>query len=232
LIDAALQRQRELAYFPIDIDAGTLSDTADALASEYSTLHITGIVASFEDGLRDLTVRLAGPHQRTLMLFLGSTIGNLDPAEQREILRAIRAALRGGDALLLGADTVKSEEILIPAYDDALGVTAAFNKNLLVRINRELGGTFDIAAFRHEIRYDRDRQRIEMHLVSTIRQRVALRAGVIEIDFDEGESIHTENSYKFTREAIESLARDTGFTLERQWNDRRGWFGENLLMAI
>jgi len=231
LIEAALRRQSGLAYFPIDIDAATLSATAEALVSEYPRLRIIGIAASFEDGLRDLAGRLAETPQPTLVLFAGSTIGNLNSHEQREILRAIRAVLRSGDVLLLGADAVKSKDILIPAYDDVLGVTAAFNKNLLVRINRELDGTFDVAAFRHEIRYDHERQRIEMHLVSTARQRATVRAAGIEIEFDAGESIHTESSYKFTREAIEALAHDSQFTLARQWTDRRGWFGENLLIA-
>lgn len=231
IISAALQRQTELEYFPIDIDSGILSDTADTLAGEYDGLRITGIAATFEKAIGELAARLSDVEQRTLVLFLGSTIGNLEPDTQRELLRSLRRTLRPGDALLMGADLVKSEGILIPAYDDVLGVTAAFNRNVLVRINRELGGTFDVAAFRHEARYDRQRQRIEMHLVSTVRQRAAVRASGIEIELDEGESIHTENSYKFTREAIALLARDSQFRLEHEWTDRRGWFGDSLLVA-
>lgn len=232
VIDAALRRQPALDYFPIDIDGGTLGATAEALSAEYGALRITGIAASFDDGLHELEARLATADSHTLVLFLGSTIGNLDPEGQREILQSVRRALRPGDALLLGADRVKSEDVLIPAYDDPPGVTAAFNRNLLVRINRELGGTFDVRSFNHEARYDRQRQRIEMHLVSTVRQTATVRAAGIEVEFAEGESIHTESSYKFTRDAIELLARDTRFALARQWTDRQSWFGDNLLLAV
>ena len=229
LIEAALLRQAELSYLPIDIDEATLRATSEALASEYAALRIVGISASFEDALRELPSLLSA-QQPTLVLFLGSTIGNLEPKAQRELLRSIRRALRSDDALLLGADTVKSEEVLIPAY--VLGVTAAFNRNVLLRINRELRGTFDVRTFRHEARYDRQRQRIEMHLVSNTSQRVAVAAAGIEIDFAEGESIHTESSYKFTSDAIELLAHDTQFRVARRWTDDRGWYGDSLLVAI
>jgi len=232
LLDAALRRQPELEYLPVDIDHGTLQATADALAGEYDALRITGMAASFEDGLATLATRLSGSAEHTLVLFLGSTIGNLEPAQRLEIARLIRSALRPGDALLLGTDLVKSADVLIPAYDDVLGVTASFNRNLLVRINRELGGTFDVAAFRHEARYDTEKQRIEMHLISTIAQSAAVRAAGIDVQFAAGESIHTESSYKFTQDSVALLAAESQFRLAHQWTDRRGWFGENLLIAV
>ncbi|MCU1347464.1 MAG: methyltransferase [Acidobacteria bacterium] len=232
LIDAALRRQARLEYIPVDIDREMLRTTAEAIAAEYPGIQVTGIAATFEDALDDLAARLAATAQPALVLFLGSTIGNLEPDGQRTLLRSLRRVLRAGDAFLLGADAVKDQGILIPAYDDVLGVTAAFNRNLLVRINRELGGTFDVASFRHQARYDDRKDRIEMHLVSTTRQHVAVPAAGIEIDFREEESIHTESSYKFTRDTIERLARESGFRLVRQWTDHRDWFGENLLIPI
>jgi L-histidine N-alpha-methyltransferase len=143
----------------------------------------------------------------------------------------VRALLSPGDALLLGADLEKPEEIMIPAYDDPLGVTAAFNLNLLVRINRELGGTFDLAGFRHRARYDRERGRIEMHLESRREQTVAIRALGLEVPFAAGETIHTESSYKFRPGQIAELARETGFVLRRVWYDGGRRFGSHLLVA-
>lgn len=232
LIRAALSRQGALDYWATDIDATSLETTASALAAEFDDLRVLGVAATFESAIVQVAAGL--PRQSaeaTLVLFLGSTIGNLEPDERRELLRSIRTNLRPGDAFLLGADSVKSEAILVPAYDDALGVTAAFNRNLLVRINRELGGTFDLATFRHLARYDRTLHRIEMHLVSATAQLVRIPGAGIEIEFAGGESIHTESSYKFTTETIESLARAAGFALERVWSDARGFFADYLLIA-
>ena len=230
IIDNVLRRQPGLDYVPIDIDAGILRTTAETLSAEYRPLSVTAIAGSFDDALRALPAHLDAGTQ-ALVLFLGSTIGNFEPEEQRNMLRSIRAALKSGDVVLLGADLVKTEDILIPAYDDVLGVTAAFNRNLLVRINRELGGTFDVSAFDHAVRYDAQRQRIEMHLVSKRRQIVTVATPELEIAFAEGESIHTESSYKFTRQNVEMLAREAGFRLTHQWTDDRRWFGEHLLIA-
>ena len=168
---------------------------------------------------------------RTIVLFLGSTIGNLDPGAAIAMLRDLRNALRPGDALFLGADLRKSRDILEPAYDDPLGVTAAFNLNLLVRINRELGGHFALDAFRHRAFYDQALGRIEMHLVSTRAQRVRIDALDLEIAFDEGETIHTESSYKHDATTLAALAADSGFTIEQRWTDTRGWFADVLMIA-
>lgn len=230
LIRNAMSRQETLRYVPIDIDPVMLTETANALAAEFDGLHVTALATVFENGVAQLPNLAREPGETTLVLFLGSTIGNLDPAARHELLHMIRSGLRAGDALLLGADSVKSDAILIPAYDDALGVTAAFNLNLLVRINRELGGTFDVAGFRHLARYDHGLDRIEMHLVSSKAQTA--RAAGIEVHFAEGETIHTESSYKFTPAMIESLARDSAFELTRTWTDSKHYFADYLLTAV
>lgn len=224
-------RQKRLDYVAIDMEAATLRSTAEALVKEFATLFVTGIAATFESGI----VRIADiprvNDEATLVLFLGTTIGNFDPPAQRVLLQSLRNVLRAGDTLLLGADQVKSPDILVPAYDDALGVTGAFNRNLLVRINRELGGTFDLRRFRHMVRYDTGRNRIEMHVVSTETQRVRIAALDVEFMFEEGESIHTENSYKFTTAAIESLAVGSGFALAQSWTDSQSLYSDHLLVA-
>jgi L-histidine N-alpha-methyltransferase len=145
------------------------------------------------------------------------------------MLANLRTALAPGDALFLGADLCKSRSILETAYDDALGVTAAFNRNLLVRINRELGGTFDIASFVHRAFYNDADGRIEMHLVSKIAQRVLIDG--YEVAFEEGESIHTENSHKYDDAALAALAAAGHFRIERRWSDSNGYFADLLLVA-
>lgn len=232
IIESMLARQSALRYVAIDIDASVLQNTAEALAVEYPRLSVTGIAAGFEDGIaRFVADSSDDDEEATLVLFLGSTIGNLEADARRQLMNSIRRALPPGGALLLGADQVKSSEILVPAYDDALGVTAAFNRNLLVRINRELGGNFNVKTFRHLARYHDSLQRIEMHLVSEIEQRVAIPAAEIDVHFAAGESIHTENSYKFSRANIETLARESGFALTSAWMDAQEFFANYLLVA-
>src|SRR5205085_2370513 len=141
----------------------------------------------------------------------------------------VRAALRPDDALFLGADLRKPADVLIPAYDDPLGVTAAFNKNILGRINRELGANFDLATFEHRALWDEERGRIEMHLVSTIAQTVHIDALNLNVEFTAGESIHTENSHKYDAESLRALAARGGFEVAKMWTDSRGWFADLLL---
>jgi L-histidine Nalpha-methyltransferase len=165
------------------------------------------------------------------VLFLGSTIGNFDRDAGEEFLRSVRGILREGDALLLGTDLEKSVEVHMLAYDDPAGVTAAFNMNLLGRINRELRGDFDLAYFRHEARWNASERRIEMHLRSTCRQRVEIPAAGLRISLDEGETIWTESSHKYRiGEAAEMGAR-TGFRCAGQWVDEEWPFAQNLLEA-
>jgi L-histidine N-alpha-methyltransferase len=162
-------------------------------------------------------------------LFLGSNIGNFEPADAIVTLRAVRAVLEGGDALLLGADLRKDRAVLEAAYDDPLGVTAAFNLNVLARINRELGGTLDLKKFAHRARYDEKLGRVEMHLVSREAQTVSIAALGLDVRFERDESIHTESSYKYDRATLAQLADDTGFTLTNTWTDSAGLFSSNLL---
>jgi dimethylhistidine N-methyltransferase len=218
LFDAVLARQEELEYAPIDIDPHVLEESARELLNNYARLRISAVAADFRDVAR------------TVVLFLGSTIGNLDPVDAATLLREIRSVLTTQDALFLGADLVKPIGVLEPAYDDELGVTAAFNRNLLARINRELGGHFDLGRFQHRAFFNRDASRIEMHLVSRGAQRIAIDDLSLEIDFADGEAIHTENSYKYDEAMLATLAREGGFSIEHRWSDTRGWFADVLMV--
>lgn len=221
-------------YVPVDIDEEMLQRSARDLLRDYPELHITAIRSDFMKPSVPLSllpkgVRASAP--RTIVLFLGSTIGNLDPEESIAMLRDLRSALAPGDALLLGADLRKDRAVLEPAYDDALGVTAAFNLNILGRINRELDGHFDLATFRHRAFHDEDHGRIEMHLVSNCAQRVAIDALDLEVAFEAGESIHTESSYKHDPTTLTALASASGFSIEKTWTDARRWFADVLMIA-
>ncbi len=230
LIEALLARQGGLEYLPVDISESAVEVSAKGLLAAYPALRVTAYVGEYQQALR--AIQPGSPSSgRTLVLFLGSTLGNLDPKERPALLRDVRGLLTPGDAFLLGVDLKKSEDVLIPAYDDSLGVTAAFNLNLLGRINRELGGEFDLAAFRHRAVYNREAGRIEMHLVSRRAQTVAIRSLGIEASFEEGETIHTESSYKFDLDQVAALGRETGFSLRRTWTDSEGRFASNLLLA-
>jgi dimethylhistidine N-methyltransferase len=229
LIDAILARQASLDYFPVDVDAGILASSGQALLHDYPRLSIDAICGDFRNPATLLRPYLPPSDARTIVLFLGSSIGNLDPAAAGAMLSNLRTALSPGDALFLGADLRKSPSILEPAYDDALGVTAAFNLNLLGRINRELGGTFDLASFAHRAYYNEAEGRIEMHLVSRNAQRVLIDG--YEVAFEDGESIHTENSYKYDDPSLNALAEAGGFTIEQRWSDSKGYFADLLMVA-
>ena len=166
-----------------------------------------------------------------LVLLLGSNIGNFDTPAALGFIRQSRTALAPGDFLLLGADLVKPERDLLLAYDDPLGVTAAFNRNLLVRINRELGGTFDVGAFAHRAMWNRAEQRIEMHLESLAAQSASIRAAATTVRFDRGERIWTESSYKYDEHQIDTMGADAGFTIAEQWIDADARFALTLFRA-
>src|SRR3954454_8391374 len=202
LIDAILGRQSMLDFFPIDVDAGILASSSRELLRDYRGLSITAICGDFREPAALLRPYLPPSDARTIVLFLGSSIGNLDPAAAGAMLANLRTALAPGDALFLGADLRKSPSILEPAYDDPLGVTAAFNRNLLVRINREIGGTFDLETFTHRAFYNATHSRVEMHLVSQGRQRISVDAASCDFVMEAGESIWTESSYKYTPEEL------------------------------
>jgi uncharacterized SAM-dependent methyltransferase len=167
-----------------------------------------------------------------LVLFLGSTIGNFDRDMGRNFLRSVREVLLPGDALLLGTDLEKDIKTQILAYDDPAGVTAAFNLNILGRINRELGANFDLGAFRHEARWNGVERRIEMHLVSLRRQTVQIPSAGLRLMLNEGESIWTESSHKYKAQEVSEMTADTGFRCEGQWIDKEWPFAQNLLVAV
>jgi dimethylhistidine N-methyltransferase len=191
------------------------------LRGQFPDLTVTPVVADYTSGLPQLRM-LKG---RKLVLYIGSSIGNFEPMEASAVLAKIRQSLSPGDALLLGADLAKDPQILVPAYDDETGVTARFNKNLLARINRELGGHFDLELFRHIAEWNPAESRMQMFLESTRRQSVMIDLLDNSFDFAAGERIHTENSYKFTQPMIASVLENGGFELEQMWTDRRNWFG-------
>jgi L-histidine Nalpha-methyltransferase len=228
LLDAALARQGTLRYSPIDISRSALDQTVHALNAEYPAITVDPQVADYFDGLRRFS---RNGVERTLVLFLGSNIGNFEPYKARRTLSAVRETLRPGDSLLMGADMKKDIAVLEAAYNDKLGVTAAFNKNLLLRINRELGGHFDLDSFRHRAKYNPAEGRVEMHLFSDTAQDVAIDALGMTVHFEPGESIHTESSYKYDPKQVEALADETGFKVAQTWTDQAKTFTSNLLVA-
>ena len=231
VIEALLKRQGVLEYWPIDVSRTALEASCSRLAQEHDGLRVKGYAGDYRDAFRAFPPRGLEPAERVLVLFLGSSIGNVEPDEARALLRLVRSWLVPGDGILLGTDLVKPEERMIPAYDDALGVTAAFNLNLLVRINRELGGGFELDRFRHRAVWNADESRIEMHIVSECAQSVAIDGLGLEIAFAPGEPIVSEVSYKFDEERVARLAGATGFVLHRRWSDAAGHFASNLLVA-
>jgi L-histidine N-alpha-methyltransferase len=230
LIDALLARQRELLYVPVDISPAALEASATALLEAFPNLRVAAYAGDYDAALPRLAENF-GEGTRALVLFLGSNVGNFDREEARAFLGGLRRVLRAGDAVLLGADLKKAAATLEAAYDDPLGVTAAFNLNLLARINRELDADFRLRDFRHRAVYDEREGRVEMHLESLREQRVEIRALGLSVNFSEGERVHTENSYKYDLEDLAALASATGFTLARTWLDGKGRFSSNLLLA-
>lgn len=232
LIEALLGLQTELRFIPVDISASALEQSARVLLQSYPRLKITAYAGDYYDGLAELRrSNELGRSGRTLALFLGSNIGNFDAAEAHTFLRALRGVLAPGDALLLGADLKKSREKLEAAYDDALGVTSAFNLNVLARINRELDADFNLRAFKHYVEYNDALGRVEVYAESLRAQRINIRKLGIEVDFQAGERIHTENSYKYDLDGLSELATATGFRRTQTWLDEREQFSSNLFMA-
>ena len=209
------------AYVPIDVSATALAEARERLALRFPRLRIEPVVGDFRDALV-LPDDLA-PRPR-MGFFPGSTIGNFRPGEATDLLRGMAVALGRGGRLVIGVDLRKATSTLLPAYDDAAGITAAFNKNLLARANRELGADFDLGSFRHEARFNGAESRIEMHLVSERAQTVRLLGR--SFAFRPGETIHTENSHKYTVEAFRALAIGAG------WSPRRLWIDDNELFSV
>jgi L-histidine Nalpha-methyltransferase len=223
-----LRKRQVVVYYPIDVSSMAL----ERCARELSPLgEVFPIESNYLEGLREVAGR-RDTGQTLLVLFLGSTIGNFEPEAAIDFLLAARLCLLPGDLLLLGTDLVKPSAQLLNAYDDPAGVTAAFNLNLLARINRELDADFDLRQFGHLARYTDDSQRVEMHLRSRVYQIVHIRAADLIVDFVPNETICTEASHKFRPEQIGSMAHTAGFRLEQQWIDCEWPFAENLLIAV
>lgn len=229
LIEALLRRQTELLFIPVDISATALDSSSRILLQSYPQLKIEAYAGDYFAGLAELRKT---QRSRTLALFLGSNISNFDPEEALKFLHALREVLQQGDALLLGADLKKDKSVLEAAYNDALGVTAAFNLNVLARINRELGGNFDLRAFQHRAFYNEAAGRVEIYIESTRDQKVTIGELDMEVEFAAGEQIHTENSYKYALSDIARLAAETGFASGRTWLDKKEQFSSNLLLAV
>ena len=220
LIEALLRRQLRAEFYPVDVSSSALQGALATLNGHFPRLRVSPIVADYTHRLPALN-SLPG---RKLVLFIGSTIGNFEPAEAEAFLKSVRRSLQPGDTLLIGFDLIKDADVLNAAYNDTQGVTATFNKNMLVRINRELGGSFDVDAFEHIAFWNRRKSRIEMHLESVYEQTVWVQDLERGFHFDQGERIHTENSYKFNMSSVERLLRRSGFKLEKSWTDAKGWF--------
>lgn len=225
----ALSRTQEIFYYPIELSPSALEACAKELGN-IDMVSMVGYEQPYLDGLRSVAAR-RGRQDHLLVLFLGSTIGNFDRGAGEEFLRDIRAILRPEDALLLGTDLVKDAKTQVLAYDDPAGVTAAFNLNLLARVNRELGANFDLSAFLHQARWNSAERRIEMHLISTKRQKVEIPGASLRISLFEGETIWTESSHKYDSGEVREMAARTGFRGEAQWVDEEWRFAQNLWIA-
>jgi L-histidine N-alpha-methyltransferase len=225
----ALSRRRRTYYYPIEISPSAL-EACEKELGQIDMVSIVGYEQPYLEGLRAVA-EAREKEDRLLVLFLGSTIGNFDRSAGEHFLSEVRAILKAGDALLLGTDLVKDENVQLLAYDDPAGVTRAFNLNLLARINRELGGDFDLSTFQHEARWNAAERRIEMHLVSMERQRVEIPAAGLRVILGEGESIWTESSHKYEPQEVIEMAGRTGFRCEGQWIDREWPFAQNLFVT-
>lgn len=227
ILEAVVRRENGV-YCPIEISHSALA-LCERQLDHIDRVSILGFEAEYLDGLRQV-VRRRKPGQHILVLFLGSSIGNFDRGPAEGFLDCIRRALVPGDALLLSTDLVKPIPRMIRAYDDAIGATAAFNLNMLARINRELDGEFILSQFQHSASYNSEERRIEMHLVSSHEQTVTIRKAELAVTFQKGETIWTESSYKYYREDVAEMGRRSGFKCEAQWIDEEWPFAQTLFV--
>jgi dimethylhistidine N-methyltransferase len=226
----ALAARGEITYYPIDISTQALTRCRQELGS-LAGVNLVELNSSFLEGLHEVaSQRRAGEH--LLVLFLGSTIGNFGRNAGDQFLAQVREILQPGDALLLATDLEKPVARVLLAYDDPAGVTAAFDLNLLARINRELHADFDLRLFRHQARWSARERRIEMHLESAIDQRVEIRAARFGVDFARGETIWTESSHKYNCAEVTSMAWRAGYRCQAQWTDQEWPFAQSLLTAV
>ena len=229
LILEALCRRQSTSYYPIEISPTALAMCERELR-DINCISIVGLEREYLDGLLEVAAR-RGAGQQLMVLFLGSTIGNFDGEASTIFLRRVREILREGDSLLLGTDMDKPVETLVAAYDDALRVTAAFNRNLLARINRELDADFDLARFEHVAVYNEETHSIEMHLRSRAEQWVTIPQAGLFFRMREGETIWTETSHKYSHDEVIAMAQQSGFRCEARWVDHDWPFAENLWIA-
>jgi len=225
----ALGRSQRTFYYPVEISKSALLACQREL-SDIDSISIVGFEREYLDGLKEVTAHRQGD-QHLLVLFLGSTIGNFDRPAGVKFMTEVRNILKPGDSLLLGTDLEKPAEQLQQAYDDEIGVTAAFNLNLLARINRELDADFDLSQFEHLARINSAARSIEMHLQSRRRQTVRIAAANLRVEFEEGETIWTESSHKYSKAEVFQMARASGFSCREQWVDHEWTFAESLLIA-
>jgi dimethylhistidine N-methyltransferase len=228
IIEALIEHQDDLHYIPADISETILVDSAKELLDDYPNLKVSAHVAEYHAALEHISKQEI---EQKMVIFLGSNIGNFEPVAAEKFLTKTRSWLDDGDYMLLSTDMQKDAAILEAAYNDRQGVTAAFNMNILKRMNRELGAEFDLDKFSHLAYYSSAQGRIEIHLRSKIDQQVYIGFLDRTFDFRKGETIHTENSYKFTKGQIAQLCHDSGFRWIRQWTDARGYFSVSLLAA-
>ncbi|MCA1455420.1 L-histidine N(alpha)-methyltransferase [Bradyrhizobium sp. BRP22] len=214
------------AYVPVDISGDFLNAQAEGLRKDFPRLRVYPVAADFT---RPFALPAEIAEMPKVGFFPGSTIGNFEPQEAADLLRTAREILGSGAQMIIGVDLEKDERVLYNAYNDSAGITARFNLNVLVRINRELGGNFDLSAFTHRSIYNRDRHRIEMHLISRKAQSVRILGNTYS--FRPGESIHTENSYKYSLERFAELARNSGWTVRESWTDSAKMFSVHALVA-
>jgi L-histidine Nalpha-methyltransferase len=224
LLEALLSKQPSATFYPVDVSAAALDHAVSELSARFPALEVVPVVAPYQEALANLS----GHAGRKLVLFIGSSIGNFDPEEAIALLSQLRSTLTEGDALLLGTDLLKDPRILLPAYDDPAGITARFNKNVLARINRELGGHFDLDKFHHVAIWNEDRSRIELYLQSQGAQVVRIDALEWDVRFEDQERVHTESSYKFTLPLVDRILEESGFIREQTWMDARRLFAEHL----
>jgi L-histidine Nalpha-methyltransferase len=227
LLQKVLLRQPSLYYFPVVVSQAMLSETIYNLSADFSGLQTIGISSDYIDGIDKANSLIAADRKipdKKLIIFLGSSIGNFEPKESVAFLTNLRSKMETNDALLLGIDLQKNKNVLEAAYNDKEGITARFNLNLLTRINRELGGEFNLDCFVHQAFYNSFYKRVEMHLVSTKDQQVYVGRLGQTFSFDKNETIHTENSYKYSAEEIKQMAEDSQFILKRNFVDEKRWF--------
>lgn len=241
LLKAAVARQNHVTYEPLDVSASALEQAKRGIERDIPEVTVRPKVTDYtrenhpdtsrklhlapsRNSERGVEFEQLHPGERRLVLYIGSSIGNFEPYEAKRLLRRVRAGLNKGDSLLLGVDLVKDKDTLLAAYDDFAGVTADFNLNMLTRLNRELGAEFLLDSFEHRAIWNKTESRIEMHIESRIAQRVRIAALKMEVEFAQGETIHTECSYKYKPGQAEAMLCEAGFAHCESWTDERGWF--------